>query len=87
MKQLQVSLPDDLNDFVESSVTSGQYASQNEVLTEGLRLLVSQQSDEAKLKWLREAYRLGIESGDAGELDFEALKAEGRARIKQRAAE
>lgn len=87
MKQVQVSLSDDLNDFVETSVASGQYASESEVLTEGLRLLVSRQSDEAKLKWLQEAYRIGLESGDAGELDFEALKAEGRARLKQRAAE
>jgi antitoxin ParD1/3/4 len=87
MKQVQVSLSDDLNDFVETSVASGQYASESEVLTEGLRLLVSRQSDEAKLKWLQEAYRIGLESGDAGQLDFEALKAEGRARLKQRAAE
>lgn len=79
MKQVQVSLTDDLNDFVETSVASGQYASGNEVLTEGLRLLVSQQSDEAKLKWLREAYRVGIESGDAGEIDIEQLIAEARA--------
>lgn len=79
MKQVQVSLTDDLNDFVEISVASGQYASGNEVLTEGLRLLVSQQSDEAKLKWLREAYRVGIESGDAGEIDIEQLIAEARA--------
>lgn len=79
MKQVQVSLTDDLNDFVETSVASGQYASGNEVLTEGLRLLVSQQSDEAKLKWLREAYRVGIKSGDAGEIDIEQLIAEARA--------
>jgi len=87
MKQVQVSLSDDLNDFVETSVASGQYASGSEVISEGLRQLVLQQSDAAKLKWLQEAYRIGLESGDAGELDFEALKAEGRARLKQRAAE
>lgn len=77
MKQLQVSLTDDLNDFVETSVASGKYASDSEVIREGLRQLVLQQSDAAKLKWLQEAYRIGLESGDAGELDFEALKAEG----------
>lgn len=79
MKQVQVSLTDDLNDFVETSVASGQYASGSEVLTEGLRLLVSQQSDEAKLKWLQEAYRIGVESGDAVEVDIEELIAEARA--------
>ena len=80
MKQVQVSLTDDLNDFVETSVASGQYASGNEVLTEGLRLLVSKQSDEAKLKWLREAVRIGLESGDAGEVDIEDIIAEANAR-------
>ena len=80
MKLVQVSLPDDLNDFVETSVASGQYASDSEVITEGLRQLVSQQSEEAKLKWLREAIRLGLESGDAGEVDIEDIIAEGKAR-------
>jgi antitoxin ParD1/3/4 len=79
MKQVQVSLSDDLNDFVETSVASGQYASESDVLTEGLRLLVSRQSDEAKLKWLQEAYRVGVESGDAVEVDIEELIAEARA--------
>jgi antitoxin ParD1/3/4 len=79
MKQVQVSLPDDLNEFVETSVASGQYASDSDVITEGLRQLVAQQSDEVKLKWLQEAYRIGIESGDAGEVDIEELIAEARA--------
>jgi antitoxin ParD1/3/4 len=87
MRDLQVFLPDELNDFVESNVASGRYASGSDVITEALRLLETRQADAAKLEWLREAYRVGIESGDAGELDFEALKAEGRARLKQRAAE
>jgi antitoxin ParD1/3/4 len=87
MKQVQVLLSDDLNEFVETSVASGQYASDSHMISEALLLLVAQQSDEAKLKWLQEAYRIGIESGDAGELDFEAIKAEGRARLRQRAAE
>ncbi len=87
MKQVQVSLTDQLNEFVETGVASGRYASESDVISEALLLLVAQQSDEAKLKWLQEAYRVGIESGDAGELDFEALKAEGRARLKLRAAE
>jgi antitoxin ParD1/3/4 len=87
MKQVQVLLPDQLIDFVETSVASGLYASDSHVISEALLLLVAQQSDEAKLKWLQEAFRVGVESGDAGEIDFEALKAEGRARLKQRAAE
>ena len=79
MKLVQVSLPDDLSDFVETSVASGQYASGSEVISEGLRQLVLQQSDAAKLKWLQEAYRIGVESVDAVEVDIEELIAEARA--------
>ena len=87
MKLVQVSLPDDLCEFVETSVASGQYASDSAVIVEGQRQLVALQPDDVKLEWLREAYRIGLESGDAGELDFEAIKANGRARLRQRAAE
>ena len=47
-------------------MTSGQYASASDVVTEALRLLEMQQADAVKLKWLQEAIRLGLESGDAG---------------------
>jgi antitoxin ParD1/3/4 len=35
-------------------------------------------TEATKLKWLQEAYAVGIASGDAGELDFNAVKAEAR---------
>jgi antitoxin ParD1/3/4 len=79
MKQVEVLLSDDLNEFVETSVASGQYASDSHMISEALLLLVGQQSDQAKLKWLQEAYRRGIESGDAGEIDIKELLAEARA--------
>ena len=78
MRQLQVSLPDELLDFVETNLARGYYASSHEVVSDALRLLQMQQS--AKLKWLREAFRIGLESGDAGELDIEELIAEARAK-------
>jgi hypothetical protein len=34
-----------------------------------------------KLSYLRKAWQEGIDSGDAGELDFKALKQEARARL------
>ncbi|MET0719878.1 MAG: hypothetical protein ABWY64_03420 [Tardiphaga sp.] len=48
-----------------------------------MRLLEMQQADAAKLRWLQEAIRLGLESGDAGEVDIEDIIAEANA---QRAA-
>ena len=47
-----------------------------------LRLLESvDQQEVQKLETLRDAWREGIESGDAGELDFDELKKEARARL------
>jgi antitoxin ParD1/3/4 len=85
---IKISLPETFDAFIEAQVTSGRYASAGEVVCEALRLMEQNAEIEAgRLAWLQEAYRIGIESGDAGELDFEALKAEGRARLKLRAAE
>ena len=46
-----------------------------------------QQTEEAMRQWLREAYQAGILSGDAGELDLAALKAEARRKLSQTAEE
>ena len=78
MRQLEVLLPDELNDLVETNLAYGYYASSSEVVSDALRLLKTQQS--AKLRWLRKACRIGLESGDAGEVDIEELIAEARAR-------
>ena len=66
-----------MNEFIEAKVASGRYASASDVVSDALRLL--EQDDAAKLKWLQEAYRIGIESGDGGELDIEVVIAEARA--------
>lgn len=82
---VQISLNEELSELVEANVASGHYASADDVVGNALRLL--KETDHAKLKWLQQAWRVGIESGDAGEIDFEQIKAEGRALLKQRAAE
>ena len=79
---MNVSLPNELADFVKAKVTAGRYTSSSEVVREALRLLerVEQQNAE-KLAYLRKAWQEGLDSGEPEELDFEALKAEGRARL------
>jgi len=42
-----------------------------------------EQTEAASLQWLREAYQTGVASGDAGELDFADMKAEGRSRLSE----
>jgi hypothetical protein len=42
-----------------------------------------EQIQETKRQWLREAFQAGILSGDAGEVDLAALKAEARRRLRE----
>jgi len=47
-----------------------------------LRLMEKVERQEGeKLHYLRKAWKDGIDSGDAGEMDFSALKREARARL------
>ncbi len=79
---VSISLTDDLDEFVKARVANGLNSSPSDVVVEALRLMeIHQQSDAEKLEWLREAYRVGIESGIAGELDFSEMKAEARRRF------
>lgn len=76
-----ISLTDDLDEFVKTRVASGRNSSPSDVVSEALRLMeIYQQSDAEKLAWLRDAYRVGLESGDGGELDIEEIIAEARSR-------
>ena len=79
---MNVSLPDDLVDFVEAKVTTGHYGSSSDVVQEALRLLERVEHRNAeKLADLRQAWQEGLDSGAPEEIDFEAMKAEGRARL------
>lgn len=51
-KQLSITLPIEMADQVRERVASGQYASESEVIREGLRTLFAR--DEAIERWLRE---------------------------------
>ena len=79
---MNVSLTDELANFVKAKVAAGRYTSSSEVVREALRLMEKVEEQEAeKLEFLRQAWKEGIDSGDAGELDFQALKKEARARL------
>lgn len=51
-KQMSVTLPHDMADMVRAKVTSGEYASESEVIREGLRALSAR--DRAIEAWLME---------------------------------
>lgn len=83
---VNISLSDDLDEFVKTRVASGRNSSASDVVVEALRLMERHgESDADKLAWLQNAYRQGIESGDAGPLDAADIKAEALARRNARA--
>jgi antitoxin ParD1/3/4 len=81
---ISVSLTPELVGLIREKVATGRYASTSEVVREALRLLerADQREAEATAR-LRQAWDEGIASGDAGPVDFEAIKAEGRRRLKE----
>ena len=79
---MNVSLTDELANFVKAKVAGGRYTSSSEVVREALRLMETlEQREVEKLELLRAAWKEGIDSGDAGEIDFVSLKKEARARL------
>lgn len=67
MPTRNVVLTDHQTAFVERLVDSGRYQNASEVLREGLRLIESREAEEqARLKALREAVRVGTDDIEAG---------------------
>lgn len=79
---ISISLTPELVGLIKTKVASGRYTSTSEVVREALRLLErADQRDAEALRQLRQAWEDGAGSGDAGPLDFAALKAEARSRL------
>jgi antitoxin ParD1/3/4 len=79
-------LTDELANFVKAKVASGRYTSSSEVVREALRLMERLERQEAeKLPPLRQAWKEGMDSGDAGDVDFAKLKKEARSRAASKA--
>lgn len=75
-----IPLDADLSAFVDRQVESGRFASKIDVIREALRLFRSIDLEEAYTSdELRAAWQAGVDSGEAGELDFSELKREARA--------
>lgn len=86
VKNTSISLGPHFDEFVKSQIAAGRYGNASEVMRAGLRLL---EEHEAKVQSLRRALIEGEESGDAGPLDFDAIKRDARAkaRVSSRDAE
>ena len=83
---ISISLTPELVGMMKAKVESGRYTSTSEVVREALRLLERADEREADERArLRQAWAEGIESDDAGPLDFAGLKAEARRRLASQA--
>lgn len=73
---ISISLTPELVGLIKAKVDSGRYTSTSEVVREALRLLErTDQLAADRAEVLRQAWREGVESGDAGPLDWSELRA------------
>ena len=78
---ISISLTPELLGLIKAKVKSGRYTSTSEVVREALRLLErADRQDAERLDGLRRAWTDGIESDDAGTLDFDEIRAAAKQR-------
>lgn len=84
-----ISLPSELEAYIDAKVASGEYAHASEVVRDSLRLMMREEAE--KLEWLREAIAEGIVSAGEGPLlagkeATEDVKRRGREILAERKA-
>ena len=87
MATKNVSLPAELEEYIDAKVASGEYAHASEVVRDGVRLLMSQEAE--KLEWLRAALAEGMADLEAGRITpsdkvLEEVERGGRALVEAR---
>ena len=83
-RQLSITLPIEMADAVKAKVGSGEYATESEVIRDGLRALLAR--DRAIERWLREEVVPGMDAYDADPttgISIEAMRAEVDAKAKE----
>jgi antitoxin ParD1/3/4 len=79
---MNINLTPQLEELVRSKVAGGLYNNASEVVREALRLMEARDRAQApKLEQLRNDIEAGLASGDAGDLDGDAIKQRGRTRM------
>lgn len=71
MATMNISVPDSMKDWMQAQIDGGKYASSSDFVRDLIRK-DQQQCD--KLAALQAAIALGIESTQAGDLDFDSIK-------------
>lgn len=71
MATMNVSLPDQMRDWVESKIADGQYANNSDYVRDLIR---KDQQQASKLKAMQEAITAGLQSGEAQDFNADAFK-------------
>jgi antitoxin ParD1/3/4 len=80
-----IALSEQHRQLIDGLVASGRYQGVSEVVREGLRLLEDQEERRQRiLAEIEKVVQEGIDSGTAGEVDFESLVTEARRRARDR---
>lgn len=79
-RTMTVDLGDELREFVESLITSGDYRTQSEVIRDSLRLLREKQA-ESRLNALKALLAEGLESGKPQRWEQDAFLKNIKARV------
>lgn len=74
-KNTSITLGDHFESFISEQIRDGRYGSASEVVRASLRLL---EEHEQSVQAVRQALIAGEQSGDAGELDMNAVRANAR---------
>ena len=80
-RTMTVDLGDELREFIESLIESGDYRTQSEVIRESLRLLREQA--ESRLQALRDMLAEGLSSGEAQPWEKDAFLRKVKAGIRK----
>jgi len=71
MATMNISVPDPMRAWVKAQIDEGKYASSSDYVRDLIR---KDQSQQDKLHALQAAITMGLESGNAGELDIESIE-------------
>jgi antitoxin ParD1/3/4 len=77
MATMNISLPDPMRDWVESRIDTELYSNNSDYIRDLIR---KDQLREEKVKAMQQTITEGLESGDAGKLDMQAIKQKARAK-------
>jgi antitoxin ParD1/3/4 len=81
-RTMTVDLGDELRDFIESLIESGDYRTQSEVVRDSLRLLREKQA-ESRLQTLRDLLAEGISSGELKAWDKDIFLQRMKAKVRE----